>query len=292
MQIRKTSLENYTWIDISKPNETDLPTIAEDYNLDLLLLQDSLEAGHLPKYEKRDAYTFFILRVYTASKEVSVTRIADLSSKVAFFLRDNQLITIHKKQFDFLNKDEVQADSSYALLIELLNEIVNSFVEPAKWNAEDMDNVEKVIFLKNFSRVSLEDLYYRKSEIRLSKKLLILTQQVFDKIQLPEEFGSEMINVRDTLVQLLLEFDEALDDSNNLMNTYLSVAAQKSNDVMKVLTVFSVFFLPLGFIVGLYGMNFAHMPELGWKNGYFYAIGLMLVVCLIIYLWFKKKRYL
>ena len=99
-----------------------------------------------------------------------------------------------------------------------------------------------------------------------------------------------MENVRDTIVQLLLEFDESLDDANNLTHTYLSIAAQKSNDVMKLLTIFSAFFLPLTFIVGVYGMNFKWMPELDYKMGYPITMMAMAVICIVIFIWFKRKR--
>jgi len=60
---------------------------------------------------------------------------------------------------------------------------------------------------------------------------------------------------------------------------------------MKVLTIFSAFFLPLTFIAGIYGMNFDVMPELRWQNGYFYTLGVMVLICLIVFLWFKRKRF-
>jgi len=92
------------------------------------------------------------------------------------------------------------------------------------------------------------------------------------------------------LVKLILDFDEVLEDSQNLMNSYNMVTSNKTNEVMKLLTVFSAFFLPLTFIAGWYGMNFSSMPELTWKFGYPVIIVIMLIITIIIYSWFKKKK--
>jgi magnesium transporter len=76
------------------------------------------------------------------------------------------------------------------------------------------------------------------------------------------------------------------------MNTYLSLSDQKNNEVVRLLTIFSVFFLPLTFIAGIYGMNFKFMPELNWKLGYAFTLSLMAIVVIVIYLWFRRKRIL
>jgi magnesium transporter len=70
------------------------------------------------------------------------------------------------------------------------------------------------------------------------------------------------------------------------------MSAQKTNETIRVLTIFSVFFMPLTFIVGIYGMNFKVMPELQWAWGYPVVMVLMLVVTIAIYIWFKKKKWL
>jgi magnesium transporter len=76
------------------------------------------------------------------------------------------------------------------------------------------------------------------------------------------------------------------------MTTYLSISEQRNNEVVRLLTIFSAFFLPLTFIVGVYGMNFDFMPELKWKYGYLFAIGFMSIVSLVIYIWFRRKKIL
>ncbi len=176
--------------------------------------------------------------------------------------------------------------------IALFNAIVNTFDQPAEWHSQDLDEVEEIIFLRSDAKISLEELYFQKAEIRLSKKLLLLLQNVFNKMEFPEKYHFAMADMKDSIVQYLLEFDEAIDDANNITHTYLSINAQKSNDVMKVLTVFSAFFLPLSFIVGLYGMNFKNMPELEWHYGYAAVLVFMIVMVAVIFYLFKRKRYL
>lgn len=292
MNIKTVKAENYTWIDIQGPNIEDIPQIAEKYGLGKFLLQDSLEPGHLPKLEKRTGYTFFILRAYTAEREINATNIPELSNKISFFVFENKLITIHQVPFDYLNENQSTYESVHAHLIKLYNTIINTFDLPAQWHSEDLDKTEEIIFLKNYSKISLEELYFQKAEIRLSKKLLLLNQQVVNKIEIPEAYHYHLADIKDSVIQYLLEFDEAIDDANNITHTYLSIAAQKSNDVMKLLTIFSAFFLPLTFIVGVYGMNFKWMPELEHKMGYPIAMIVMATICIGIFIWFKKKRIL
>jgi magnesium transporter len=76
------------------------------------------------------------------------------------------------------------------------------------------------------------------------------------------------------------------------MTTYLSISDQKNNEVVRLLTIFSAFFLPLTFIAGVYGMNFKFMPELNWEWGYYFSILLMTAVVIVIYIWFRRKRIL
>lgn len=290
MKIREIKCNNYTWIDICNPHEEELNQIAQKYNLDYLLLKDSLEHGHLPKIEKLIKYNFFILRAYTANEDEKISTVGELSNKIAFFLSENHFITIHRASFNFLDNITQCNETVYDLLISILNKMVQSFDAPSQWHSKAIDKVEKIIFLKDHSRVSLEDLYFQKSETRISKKLLLLTENVLNQISVPEENKTAFQDIKDRIVNLVLVYDEVLEDANNLMNTYMSVTAQKSNNVMKLLTIFSAFFLPLTFIVGIYGMNFRYMPELEWEYGFLAVLTVMAIICVGIFLWFKRKK--
>jgi magnesium transporter len=86
--------------------------------------------------------------------------------------------------------------------------------------------------------------------------------------------------------------EELVEDVNNLLSIQLALASHRTNEVVRVLTVFSVFFLPLTFIVGIYGMNFEFMPELRQRWGYPAVIIAMLLVTFSIYLWFRRRGWL
>ena len=86
--------------------------------------------------------------------------------------------------------------------------------------------------------------------------------------------------------------EELLEDVNNLLSIQLALASHRTNEVVRILTVFSVFFLPLTFVVGIYGMNFQFMPELRERWGYPAVMGAMGFVTLVILLWFRKRGWL
>lgn len=289
-KIRQTDFANFKWIDICEPDKQSLDKIAKDYQLDYFQIKDSLELGHLPKFEKQPKYNFLILRAFTSTIEEGATTISDLSNKIAFFYNDNKIITIHRSKFNFLNTLSNHYKKPEEILIYLIHKMVETYQQPLNELDEKIAQIEKTIFLKDNSKVSLEDLYFLKTQTRITKKLLQIFQNVTNQVEVSEEFKTALQDIKDKLLSLILNYDEVLENSNNLLNTYLSVNAQKSNDVMKLLTVFSAFFLPLTFIAGIYGMNFDNMPELKMKFGYFATLGIMIIVAIIIYLWFRRKR--
>ncbi len=169
---------------------------------------------------------------------------------------------------------------------------METFEQPANFFNDKIDEIEKTIFLTDYTKVSLEDLYYQKPKTRITKKLLQISQNVINQLEVSDLSKTALQDIKDKLLSLHLSYDEVMENSNNLLNTYLSVNAQKNNDAMKLLTIFSAFFLPLTFIAGIYGMNFENMPELKWRFGYFIILGVMIIIALIIFSWFKRKRIL
>ncbi len=292
VKINRTAFTHCEWIDIQNPSREELLNLKEQYKLEMTVLNDSLEPGHLPKIEMTPSYTFLILRAYSAKKDDIITTVAELSDKIAFFITENTLITIHRASVSALNEHYPDTLCPEDLALSVMDRILRTYDEPLELQSQVMDVFEKEIFLKSGKPISTEQLYYEKSKARISKKVLLLTQNVLNQFSVKSRNLTHLQDLRETVQHLLLLYDEVIEDANNLLNTYLSITTKKSNDVMKVLTVFSAFFLPLTFIAGIYGMNFERMPELGWHNGYFISLGGMAGISLIIFIWFKWKRFL
>ena len=123
-------------------------------------------------------------------------------------------------------------------------------------------------------------------------QVLLLLREPINHVKPQGENHSAIQDVLDQHLKMLTLYNQVLEDVNNLMNMYMSFTAQKTNEVVKVLTIFSVFFMPLTFIVGIYGMNFEFMPEVKSKWGYPAVMVLMLMVTGSIFFWFKRKKWL
>ena len=291
-KFHKIQFDKFIWIDICQPDKEDLDEIAEEYQLDYFQIKDSLEQGHLPKFEKQPNYNFLILRAFTSTIEQGATTINELSNKIAFFYNEQKLITIHRSEFRFLENVENDFKNPEEILIYFIQKMLETYNIPLNELDEKIIQIEKTIFLKDYSKVSLEDLYFLKTQTRITKKLLQIFQNVIQQIEVSDQSKTALQDIKDKLLSLILNYDEVLENANSLLNTYLSVNAKKSNDVMKLLTIFSAFFLPLTFVAGIYGMNFDHMPELKWRLGYFLTLGVMAIIAIIIFLWFRRKQIL
>jgi magnesium transporter len=286
----KKEYTGFVWTDFCDPSRETLNNISEQYTLDIYQIKDSLEKGHLPKYEKQPAYHFLILRAFTSHMQEKATTITELSNKIAFFYNEDKIISVHQKPFSFLQEIGSDFSDAESLLLYIIGKMVDTYRSPLNRLDEKIENFEKIIFLKDYSKVSLENLYYIKTQTRIIKKILQIFQSTINQLAVKDSNKTALQDIKDSLLSLVLNYEEILEDANNLLNTYHSVNSKKSNDVMKQLTVFSAFFLPLTFVVGVYGMNFEYMPEIKWSFGYGLVWLAMGIISLLIAWWFKKKN--
>ena len=292
MIVTEKIFDSFKWIDIENPNKNDLEKITSQYHLNYYLIKDSLERGHLPKYEKTYKIDFFIFRAYTSNVSLNIDEVGEMSNKIAFFILEDTLLTIHRTHFNFLNIHEEKHIKVQELFLRIVGSMLETFSKPTQDLSSKISQIEKTIFLKDYRKILLEELYFIKSQSRILKKVLHITQNVVEQVS--EKFNQfhQYQDIKDQLLNLLTINEESVENSNQLMTTYLSISDQKNNEVVRLLTIFSAFFLPLTFIAGVYGMNFDLIPELRWKYGYLFSLLLMLLVVILIYLWFRRKKIL
>lgn len=294
----KFSDTDIVWIDITNPTKEELEEVSEAYNLNPYTLMDSLDPDHLPKYEEHNKTHFFIVRILQHSHRHEQT-IRELSSKIAVFYTSNFIITIHRSAqpiMDEIRKTCINTGklkTTGGMAVKIIWETLHSYEAPAIRLSEKIDYYESKVFLKkNIPADTIEGMYYLKRKAGLCKKLLLLTNEVVNSVKVEENDLPALQDVRDLHTKLLTLYGQVQDDANNLLNIYLSLSARKTNDVMKILTIFSVFFMPLTFIAGIYGMNFKFMPELNERYGYPLALVAMIIVSVIIFIWFRRKKWL
>ena len=289
---------NFRWIDIVNPTLEELQSVATEFNLHATSVQDCLDPDHLPKAEEFDNFIFIITRIFDIDQKPEADTIQEVSRKIAVFCGKDFIITIHRSEQLFLaqlNEKQVlqnKCKDVTHLLYLIMNKVILSYEQMEEQLASEIDFYESKIFLKSRVPNLLKNLYQIKRKSSVISRILFLSKSIVHKLQEGERKDPLYRDMLDNFIQLETGFDQINEQINNLLSLYLSISAQRTNEVIRVLTIFSVFFLPLTFIVGIYGMNFKVMPEIDWQYGYFYSITLMVVVTLLIYLWFKRKGWL
>jgi magnesium transporter len=288
----------FEWIDVIDPDHEEIQRIAKEYDLHESSVNDCLQPDHLPKYEKIDQYNFIIFRLHAHEENGEADTVRELTDKIALFLSKDRLITIRKKdwfQLDEICEKNVKAKvckTPFHLLNEIIRTGLSTFDEPAVKLTQSINYFEENIFLRRRKISLLKNLYFIKRKIDVIRRILILTHDLVDHIDSPQTNTAYTRDMRDTYIRMSNIYDSLAENTNQLFNIYFSISAQKTNEIIRVLTLFSVFFMPLTFIVGIYGMNFDFMPELRWKLGYPAIMFTMAVVTALIYWWFRRKGWL
>ena len=299
--IFNSSDRNFDWIDIQSPDEAELESLASELNIPSLYIQDVLQAEHLPKTESfgEDESFFMIARALDPDNtSLEFKSIREISNKIAIYYSEGRVISLHRRKFPWL--DELIKKSAafppettaLQLVSKILKHSFRSF-EPALLHLiSDIEFFESKLLESDKISSLARSLYALKRKSSVLKQLFTASGPLREF--LANEAGNESI-ARDALdmfdrINSLCE--EANDRAASLINLNLTIAGQRSNDVMRFLTVYSAFFMPLTFLVGVYGMNFRVMPELESPFGYPAVWLLMLLITGVHLWWFRRKRWL
>lgn len=300
---RFKNLDSVTWVNIDGIHDVKfIKEVGEIFELHPLLLEDILNPDHRPKIEEYGDYLHFTLKELKwdpLKKEIDKEQISFVFGKGFVISFQEQKGDIFEPIRDRIRngKGRIRKMRADYLAYSLIDIIVDHYFVIIDNLEEEIEKLEEIV-LQVPSEKNIQYI------LKLKKDLLILRKSIIplrESIGNLEKSGSELIEQR-TIFFLKDVYDHTLHitDSietykemlNSIMELHISGMNNRLNKVMKVLTVISTIFIPLTFIVGVYGMNFDNMPELHWQYGYYAVWGFMvLTVALMLYI-LRRNRWM
>ncbi|MFA6237258.1 MAG: CorA family divalent cation transporter [Bacteriovorax sp.] len=305
---RKEFLLNQTkWVDLTHPSREELENLAVELKVPPRILVNALSSEHLPKYESINTTTVIFLRIIDPNKKANAVNIQELTTKVTIILQEGLILTIHRMDPDFLVKlRELCATEDGKLLTQkdvikkIITASIMTYDEALNVLEKRSEDFEEKIFRSSKSREIIREGYYIKRKASAFRKVLKFSMDILNSLNNNPEFvWRDFQGLRENTERFLFYTEDVLENVTGLLNLHISISSQKineasfkTNEVMRVLTVFSIFFLPLNFLAGIYGMNFAHMPELQHPYGYLAVLVFMGIISFSIFIWVQKKGWM
>jgi magnesium transporter len=287
---------DFKWIDVQEPVSEDVIRLSEEYSLPYLLVQDCLRPEHLPKYEKTDDGHFLMMRSFDAESRSQETSIQELTRKIAFFITNNKLITIHRVELPFLHSVSEKAKKAshpknlHELVHQAILSTIKTYENPIMRLQDQYDGFEQEILAKKNEHLSTIRIYNFRRQLFVLKRLLKQTNDaLYHFREFWHEHHSMLQDLRENLDQLYFQLDDLSVNFDHLFELHISLNDQRANDVMKILTIFSTILLPLNFIASFYGMNFVHLPGLNSSWAIVIIGAVMLFVTIFAFWYFQRK---
>lgn len=295
--------DTVSWINIYGLHDTGLINeIGELFKLHPLTLEDILNTGQRPKMEEYDDYLIFTLKMMSLDENLGKIR----SEQVSIVLGATFLITFQERPGDVFepvrnrirkSKGRIRKRGCDYLAYALLDTIVDNYLIIIGRLGEKIEEIGSDL-ISNPSKELLTNIFTYKQEISYLRKSIrptrdfILQMSRIDSDFLSEEttpFVKDLLDLSTQAVEIIDIYGEMLSDH---LNVYDSITNNKLNEIMKVLTIFSVVFIPLTFIAGIYGTNFEYLPELKYKYSYFIFWGVLIITAIGMLGFFKRKKWL
>lgn len=306
MQTQKLEFGTAHWLNIFDPSREDLLKIAAEYSIDPLVAEESLDPGHLPSLQIFDDKYFLILRSYDEKSAADALDVRSMTRKVAAFWGDGFLVTIQRSESAWVKKlysnwEKKNARSAKLmaqLLFELVEESIYTYEAPIDEAGLEIEKLEEKIFQGNRSGLVtsdeiLETAYWAKKRAALFKRLLRLTRDLLPGIAKIGHANSPLLQtLKEEADRLFYYADDLVETSSDLVQLSISITSNRTNEIVRVLTIISLFLMPLNLITGIYGMNFEFMPELKHSLGYPAILFLMIGIELVIYFFLKKRKWI
>ncbi|MCI0432037.1 MAG: magnesium/cobalt transporter CorA [Gemmatimonadetes bacterium] len=293
--------ERVTWINIDGLHDTEaLRRLGELASLHPLVLEDIADTGQRPKLEDYDHQLYIVLRMLRYGNEGTIDE-----EQLSIILGPDSVLTVQETPGDVLDpvRDRLRAGKGRArrlgndyLAYAIMDTVVDAYFTVVERLSDRIAALEEEI-LDDADSTILADLHRIRGDLLLMKRAVWPLRDLFNTMIRDESrlIGKEtkifLRDAHDHAVQVIDTLEALRDVLNGLADLYLSTVSNRMNEVMKVLTVIATIFIPLTFLVGVYGMNFDFMPELGIPWAYPALWGVMVLVAVLMISYFRYKRW-
>jgi len=295
--------DRISWLDIDGLDDDKVVIQAgERFNLHPLLLEDVLNTDHRPKLEEYQDTLFVVVKMLSLDEETG----GIANEQVSFVLGKGYVVSFQERPGDILDPirdrirhklGRVRRSGADYLLYALLDVIVDNYFLIVEELGNRIEALERKVTVRP-SREDLHTMQELRGMLITVSRFVAPTRELAGRLNtiqsdLFEKSTRRYINdLQDHTVYISESIGTFRDMLASLENTYHALLNLRSGQVIKVLTIISSIFIPLTFIVGVYGMNFDNMPELRWHYGYYAVMGFMGVVVVGMVIWFRMKKWL
>lgn len=299
---------NTVWVDLLGEKETEIEqardVLLKVFKVHPLTVEDCLETRNQPKIEAFPEYLYFIVH---GIKPEETSTANFVTKELDCFLGANFVVTFHRERFRSIKTVKQQIrHNTFACrrgAAYLLHQVLDQLVDLYMPVVEDYDNAineleDRIFVMKQDKNDILEEIMDLRRSVARLKRISVRQLDVLYRIshgefpQIPEAVLPFYRDVYDHLQRISDLSENYRDLVSGLFDIHFSVVANKTNDIIKFLTIFSAIILPLSLIAGIYGMNFENMPEIKTRYGYFLTLGAMLLVAVVLLGYFKHKGWI
>ena len=299
------------WVDIRGLGDSQLlKNIQSSFDISALVLEDIIHTHQRPKLEEFEDYLFAISRMICLNKDLQVE-----NEQVSFILKENILFTFQENYTDCLEpvrvrlkhgKGGFRTDGTSYLMYALMDMILDNYFFLINRFGEELDTLEERLYRRPDKSITIEAQEIKRAFITVRRAAWPERDKINDMLRSNSPLITDhtklfLKDVYDHSMQIIDLVESYKEITSSLIDMYLSFVSNRTNQVMKVLTIISSIFIPLTFIAGVYGMNFAYqdpatgkvlhnnMPELYAENGYLYTMIVMAVIAIaqLIFFWHK-----
>ena len=297
-----TKKDGLLWIDIEGVTEEDTKLLSDVCGFHPLAVEDCVSRNiHPPKIDDFEDYLFVIVHGINYCIESDVVETTEL----ALFVGKNYVVTTHDVPMRSISSvlDRIQKDDRLMRRGAdfLTHDVIDALVDNIMPTIDEMNDKSVTVeaeALHDPGKETLATIMQLKRSILALERVMSPQRGIIDRFSrgeyalIGEKAGIYYRNIFDHLLRIEMLTYNLRDMVESTLSTYLSSVSNRMNEVMKVLTLIATIFIPLTFIAGIYGMNFANMPELQWRYGYFGILIVMAVIGISLAVYFKRRRWL